>query len=182
MQVAPGRQDRRGAHQVAAGDRRDEAAVERAQQRRQSRGPRASRRSQRASSREGLARSSLASRASRTVAIAASSDHRGDALRPARSPVRLMRAFGERGQRVGALVGARRLADDMQAMRDQRVFEFEDRRRRAVAISSAARRAPGRLGLGEVDGRRLRLDQLGEAAFALRALRVASRDSARATP
>ena len=97
--------------------------------------------------------------------------HRGRALStlaPATSAVtpgagvgEAMRALGQRDQRVDALVDGRRLADDMQAVRDQRVFEFEDRLAE-LATRPRASLVPGRLGLGEVDRRRLRLDDLGE--------------------
>ena len=55
------------------------------------------------------------------------------------------RALGDRRQRLGALLGARRLAQNMQAVRDERVFELEDR---GAELVDFVARAPPQAGSG----------------------------------
>jgi hypothetical protein len=69
-----------------------------------------------------------------------------------------MRGIGKRQEHVDALLHRGRLADDVQPMRDQRVFEFQNRGRQRRHTGLCAP-APGRLRVGEIDLRRLRLDQ-----------------------
>jgi hypothetical protein len=145
VQVAAGRQDRRRAQQVATRRRAHVAAVERAQDAgdlmvlaiRASSGQFA----QQLDDAGRAAGAALASSADPGVAR----DQRLDA--GARRPRRARPRPGQ--QQVDPLRGAGRLADHVQAVRDQRVFEFEHRlrprpglRRCAVGVVGA----PGRLG------------------------------------
>ena len=75
-----------------------------------------------------------------------------------------MRGLGNRHQHIGALFSCRCFTDDMQAVRDQRVFEFQygviQRSNRGVTVL-----IPGRLALGQFQLARLRLYQRGEFGF-----------------
>ncbi len=73
------------------------------------------------------------------------------------------RALGDCRQRPGALLGAGRLAENVQPVGDERVFEFEDRGAELVDLVARAP-PPGRLGLGEVNGGSLRLNEFGKQA------------------
>ena len=156
MQVAPGRQDRRRAQQVAARRGAHEAAVERVQDR----GDLVVVLQQAVGLRQFLEHGERV-RVGRQRRRRQRGGHRHAAHdRLDRGPRRpqAVRGVGQRGQHVDALLHARRLADHVQAVRDQGVFEFQHGR---VEALDARRRlaAPRRLGLREVERRRLRLDQ-----------------------
>ena len=73
------------------------------------------------------------------------------------------RALGDCRQRPGSLLGAGRLAENVQSVGDERVFEFEDRGAELVDLVARAL-PPGRLGLSEVNGGGLGLNEFGEQA------------------
>ena len=68
--------------------------------------------------------------------------------------------FGDAGDGLAAGLGIHRLADDMQSVRDQRVFKFEDLQLQCVNLGF--RIIPFGLSRGEVDGGGLGLDEEGE--------------------
>ncbi len=89
-------------------------------------------------------------------------DQRRDGFRARPRP---MRGFGDRHQHFGAFLRRWRGPDDMQPMRDERIFQFEHRFAQPGDLSAAI--GPGRLGGRQINVRGLRLDQLGQrAAFA----------------
>ena len=88
-----------------------------------------------------------------------------------RSAVRQRRRgrLGHREQQVGALGGRRRRADHVQAVRDQRVFEFEHGGGDTLHDRASQRRRPRRARrVARSSVRGLRLDQRGEVARARR--------------
>ena len=113
----------------------------------------------------GISWSSASSRS-----VAASSRRQVVVGRPAgdqrldRRPVRTdaPRRLGHGEQQVDPLLGRGRLADDVEAVRDQRVLELEDRPAQLADAGLGLLGRPGGLRLRQVDGRRLRLDQDGE--------------------
>ena len=93
---------------------------------------------------------------------------------------RAMRCIGHRLQHLDALLGRRRFADHVEAMRDQRVFEFEHGFRQ---LADRLRRiGPGRLRLRQFQRAGLGLDQRREAGRVRRRRPAAGRASARSRP
>ena len=64
-------------------------------------------------------------------------------------------------EQFGAGGGGRRLPDDVQAMRDERIFEVEQRASKTVEFGVRCH-PPGRLGRRQLHRRRLRLDEADE--------------------
>ena len=169
VQVAAGRQDRRRAHHVSARCRPDEAAVEGAQDGRDLVVARQQR----------IGLEQFAEHVQRGVR-ARQARQRGRRLRRPAGHERLqrgplgphgMRRLGHGQQHVDPLGRRGRLADDVQSVRDQRVFEFEHGGGERADLRGR-RVAPGRLGRREVDGGSLRLHEFGEARALLARRRV----------
>jgi len=73
-----------------------------------------------------------------------------------------VRGFGQREQQVGALGLVRRFADDVQAVGDQRVFEFQHRVVQAGDLRGGGLGRPGGLGGGELQRGSFALDHRGQ--------------------
>ena len=162
MQVAAGRQDRRRPNEIAADDWSDETPVER---------PYAAPEFSWSSPSSWLMRAN-SSKALRASCICGAGERcNGRVRRPGRDDrahrgagiAKTERALGDCRQRPGALLGAGRLAENVQTVGDERVFEFEDRGAELVDFVARAP-PPGRLGLGEVNGGSLRLNEFGKQA------------------
>ncbi len=177
VQVPAGWQDRWRANEVAADDRRDEAAIQGAQE---------------AwdfvvLGEQPIEARKFIERFARFPRMRASGCFEGGGDRASSDQgahgcaciVKTERALGDRRQSLHALLRPRRFAEDVKAVRDKRVLKLKDRQGELADFVRRAR-APARFRPGEIDGRGLRLDELRQLARGLS--RARRRDSARRTP
>ena len=151
MQVATSGQNGRRAQKIAAGRGADEAPVERSEKTVDfARAVHV--RDERSKRVECFARHGRVA-AMYVGDISAIREHR----RGRRIKGNAVRRFCDRDQRLGQFVARHRCADHMEAMRDQRIFEFEYRGLQRHGLVGCSDDIPLRLGRREVERRSLRL-------------------------